>query len=123
VGKPGFPTPPPEAVAALRAMAAPQARVLRDGRPQAIPAAEVVPGDILLIEEGDTVPADARLIESIALRVAEAVLTGESASVSKDSAPITAEVTIPDRHNMLFSGTAVASGRGRAVVTATGPRS
>jgi len=112
-----------QAVAALRAMAAPQARVLRDGRPQAIPAAEVVPGDILLIEEGDTVPADARLIESIALRVAEAVLTGESASVSKDSAPITAEVTIPDRHNMLFSGTAVASGRGRAVVTATGPRS
>ncbi|MGQ9925800.1 MAG: cation-translocating P-type ATPase [Chloroflexaceae bacterium] len=110
-----------QAVAALRAMAAPQARVLRDGRPQAIPAAEVVPGDILLIEEGDTVPADARLIESIALRVAEAVLTGESAGVSKDSAPIAAEVTIPDRHNMLFSGTAVASGRGRAVVTATGP--
>ncbi len=111
-----------QAVAALRAMAAPHARVLRDGRPQTILAAEVAPGDILLIEEGDTVPADARLIESIALRVAEAVLTGESASVSKDSAPIAAEVTIPDRHNMLFSGTAVASGRGRAVVTATGPR-
>ncbi|MCS6880896.1 MAG: cation-translocating P-type ATPase [Oscillochloridaceae bacterium] len=109
-----------QAVAALRVLAAPQARVLRGGRPQTIPAAEVVPGDILLIEEGDTVPADARIIESIALRVAEAVLTGESASVSKDSDPIKAEVTLPDRHNMLFSGTAVASGRGRAVVTATG---
>jgi len=111
-----------QAVAALRALAAPQARVLRDGAPRSVAAAEVAPGDILLIEEGDTMPADARLIESIALRVAEAVLTGESTSVSKDSAPIAAEVTIPDRHNMLFSGTAVVAGRGRAVVTATGPR-
>ncbi len=109
-----------QAVAALQAMAAPNARVLRDGRPQLVPTAEIVPGDILLVEEGDTIAADARVIESIALRVSEAALTGESTAVSKDNRPIEAEVGIADRSNMLFSGTAVAAGRGRAVVTATG---
>ncbi len=110
-----------QAVAALRALATPRARVLRDGRQQELAAAELVPGDILLVEEGDTLPADARVIESIALRVSEATLTGESASVSKDSAPLRAAATPGDQHNMLFAGTAVAAGRGRAVVTATGP--
>src|SRR5690606_281663 len=109
-----------QAVAALQAMAAPNARVLRDGRPQLVPTAEIVPGDILLVEEGDTIAADGRVIESIALRVSEAALTGESTAVSKDNRPIEAEVGIADRSNMLFSGTAVAAGRGRAVVTATG---
>ena len=109
-----------EAVAALRRMSAAHANVIRDGARQSIPATEVVPGDIILIEAGDTVPADARLIEATALQTAEASLTGESLPVSKDTRPITAEVGLGDRHNMLFSGTAVTYGRGRTVVTATG---
>ena len=108
------------AVAALRQMSAAHANVMRDGTRQSIPATEVVPGDIILIEEGDTVPADARLIESTALHTAEAALTGESLPVSKDTLPITAEVGLGDRHNMLFSGTAATYGRGNAVVVATG---
>ncbi|HNS73325.1 MAG TPA: HAD-IC family P-type ATPase, partial [bacterium] len=82
------------AVAALAAMSAATARVLRDGSQQTIAARELVPGDILLIEEGDTIPADARVLESVALRVAEATLTGESAPVSKDSAYIEDEAAI-----------------------------
>ena len=108
------------AVAALRQMSAAHANVIRDGERQSIPAAEVVPGDIILIEEGDTVPADARLIQSTALQTAEAALTGESLPVSKDTLPIAEEVGLGDRHNMIFSGTAATYGRGRAVVTATG---
>jgi magnesium-transporting ATPase (P-type) len=99
-----------QAVAALQAMSSPTSRVLRDGQQQQIPTREVVPGDILLIEEGDTLPADGRMIESIAMRVAEAALTGESTSVSKDSDPIADEVGIADQQNMIFSGTAVAWG-------------
>lgn len=110
-----------QAVAALQAMSAPTARVLRDGTTQTIAAKEVVTGDLLVIEEGDTLPADARVLESIVLRVAESTLTGESTSVSKDSEPIPEEAGIGDRTNMVFSGTAVTSGRGRAIVTATGP--
>ncbi|MCC7161960.1 MAG: cation-translocating P-type ATPase [Anaerolineae bacterium] len=108
------------AVAALQAMTAPTARVMRDGAQKTIRADEVVPGDVLLIEEGDTLPADARVIESIALRVAESALTGESASVSKDSDPIPEQVGIGDQHNMVFGGTAITSGRGRAIVVSTG---
>jgi Ca2+-transporting ATPase len=110
-----------QALAALRAMSAPSARVLRDGEQRTIAAAELVPGDVLVLEEGDTVPADARVLESIALRAAEAALTGESAPVSKDAAPLEQEVGIADQSDMVFGGTAVASGRGRAIVTATGP--
>ena len=109
-----------QAVAALRQMSAAHANVIRDGSRQSIAAAEVVPGDIILIEEGDTVPADARLIHSTALQTAEAALTGESLPVSKDTHPITEEVGLGDRDNMIFSGTAATYGRGRAVVTATG---
>ena len=112
-----------EAVAALRKMSAAHANVIRDGERQSIPAAEVVPGDIILIEEGDTVPADARLIQSTALQTAEAALTGESLPVSKDVAPITEEVGLGDRHNMIFSGTAATYGHGKAVVVATGMQS
>ena len=75
-----------QAVAALRQMSAAHANVIRDGERQSIPAAEIVPGDIILIEEGDTIPADARLIQSTALQTAEAALTGESLPVSKDTA-------------------------------------
>jgi Ca2+-transporting ATPase len=108
------------AVAALRQMSAAHANVIRDGALQSIPATEVVPGDVILIEEGDTIPADARLIESTVLQTAEAALTGESLPVSKDTLPIPAEVGLGDRHNMIFSGTVATYGRGRAVVTATG---
>ncbi|MCL6509266.1 MAG: cation-translocating P-type ATPase [Anaerolineae bacterium] len=108
------------AVAVLKAMSAATATVVRDGRRQKIPAREVVPGDILLVEEGDAIAADARLIEVIGLQVSEAALTGESLPVSKSLAPIADEVGLGDRKNMLFAGTAAAYGRGRAVVTATG---
>ena len=108
-----------QAVAALRQMSAAHANVIRDGTRQSIPATEVVPGDIILIEAGDTVPADARLLQSTALQTAEAALTGESLPVSKDTLPITEEVGLGDRHNMIFSGTAATYGRGRAVVVAT----
>ena len=108
------------AVAALRKMSADQATVLRDGQHRQIPATELVRGDILLIEEGDTIPADARLIQSTALQTAEAALTGESLPVSKDTHPLNADAGVGDRGNMVFSGTAATYGRGKAVVTATG---
>src|SRR5215218_9155995 len=109
-----------QAVAALRAMSANEATVLRDGERQSVPAAELVPGDVVLIEEGDTIPADARLIGSTALQTMEASLTGESVPVSKDVSPVEEEVGLGDRRNMVFSGTASTYGRGKAVVTATG---
>ena len=107
-------------MAALREMSANEATVLRDGERRSVPAAELVPGDVVLIEEGDTIPADARLIGSTALQTMEASLTGESLPVSKDVAPVEEEVGFGDRHNMVFSGTAATYGRGKAVVTATG---
>ena len=108
------------AVAALRAMSAAEASVVRDGERRSIPAAELVPGDVILIEEGDTIPADARLVESTALSASEASLTGESLPVHKEVRAIEEEVGLGDRTNMVFSGTAATYGRGRAVVTATG---
>ena len=109
-----------QAVAALRAMSANEATVLRDGERRSVPATELVPGDIILVEEGDTIPADARLIESTALQTMEASLTGESLPESKDVAPVEEEAGLGDRRNMIFSGTAATYGRGKAVVTATG---
>ncbi len=111
-----------QAVAALQEMSAAHANVLRDGTRQSILATEIVPGDIVLIEEGDTVPADARLIEAVSLQMAEAALTGESLPVAKTVAPIPSNVPLGDRANMIFSGTAATYGRGRAVVVATGMR-
>jgi len=109
-----------EAVAALRRMAAARANVIRGGLRQSVVAAELVPGDLLLIEEGDTIAADARLTHSTALQTAEAALTGESLPVSKDIAPLVGEADLGDRSNMVFSGTSATYGRGKAVVTATG---
>ena len=109
-----------QAVAALRQMSAAHASVIRDGARRSILATELVPGDIILVEEGDTIPADARLIQSTALHTAEAALTGESLPVAKEVAALPAEVGLGDRHNMIFSGTAATYGRGCAVVTATG---
>ena len=108
------------AASALQAMTAATARVLRDGGMQTLPTTEVVPGDILIIEEGDTIAADARILEAIALRLAESALTGESSTVSKSSTPIDQEAGIGDQTNMVFSGTAAVAGRGRAIVTSTG---
>ena len=108
------------AVAALRQMAAAHAHVVRDGENRSVPAAEVVPGDIIIVEEGDTIPADARVLHSTVLQVAEAALTGESLPVSKNAEPLAREAALGDRDNMIFSGTAATYGRGRAVVVATG---
>lgn len=109
-----------QAVEALQRMAAPAATVLREGSVLPVNASDVVPGDVLLLDEGNAVAADARLIEAASLRVAEASLTGESEPVLKDPATIDGAPSLGDRFNMVFAGTAVASGRGRAVVTATG---
>jgi Ca2+-transporting ATPase len=110
------------AVAALRAMSAADATVIRAGERRSIPATEIVPGDIILVEEGDTIPADARLIESAVLQTAEAALTGESLPVTKDTAAMSQEVPLGDRENMVFSGTAATYGHGKGVVIATGVR-
>lgn len=110
-----------KALEALRRLAAPKARVLRDGREVIIPAREVVPGDILVLESGDSVAADSRLIESVDMKADEAVLTGESTPVRKDaSVVLKSDAPIGDRRNMVFTATHVVYGRGRAVVTATG---
>ncbi|HZM39214.1 MAG TPA: cation-translocating P-type ATPase [Acidimicrobiales bacterium] len=108
-----------EAVAALQRMAAASAGVVRDGREQRIPVTDVVPGDLITLAEGDAVPADARLTEAAALKIAEASLTGESEAVLKDATTLAEPAGLGDRLDMVYSGTAVASGRGRAVVTAT----
>ncbi len=108
------------AVAALQQMAAPTARVVRDGQERRVAATQVVPGDILLVSEGDAVTADGRLLQAASLTVAEAALTGESEPVLKDVGTLSEPAALGDRVNMVFSGTAVTRGRGRAVVTATG---
>ncbi|HSF62850.1 MAG TPA: HAD-IC family P-type ATPase, partial [Paracoccaceae bacterium] len=110
-----------QAMAAIHAMLAPQAAVLRDGRRQGIAAQDLVPGDIVLVEAGDRVPADLRLIETRGLRAEEALLTGESVPTDKATAPVAPDVPLGDRQGMLFSGTLVAAGTGRGVVVATGP--
>ncbi len=107
-------------VRALTALAAPESTVIRDGDRQRIPARELVPGDVVLIEAGDKNPADCRLIEEANLHTDEAPLTGESMPVAKDAHPIDADVGIGDRRNMLFSATVATYGRGRAIVVATG---
>ena len=109
-----------QAVAALQRMAAASATVVRDGRAERIAATEVVPGDVVLLAEGDAVSADARLVEAAGLTVAEAALTGESEAVVKDVAPLEGTPAVGDRLNMVFNGTAVTRGRGRGVVVATG---
>jgi Ca2+-transporting ATPase len=108
------------ALEALKKMLSPTITVLRGGREEEIPSKELVPGDILLLEAGDKIPADARLIEIHSIRCDEAPLTGESVPVGKDVQPLPADVSISDRKNMVFTGTTVTYGRGKAVVTSTG---
>jgi hypothetical protein len=108
------------ALAALRSMTAPRAQVLRDGRRTVVPAAEVVPGDALLLEAGDVVAADARLVEAHALATNEAALTGESAPSSKRTDPTPVGAALAERHDRVFMGTSVVRGSGVATVLATG---
>jgi P-type Ca2+ transporter type 2C len=109
-----------QAVAALARMTTVSAAVLRDGQTQRVPSATLVQGDLLVLGEGDAVGADARLVQCASLRVQEASLTGESEAVLKDAATLPGPSALGDRLNMVFKGTAVAQGTGRAVVTAIG---
>ncbi|MDB4894450.1 MAG: hypothetical protein JWN15_712, partial [Firmicutes bacterium] len=110
------------ALGALSKLAAPRAVVVRGGRPLALPAELVVPGELIILEEGDRVPADARLVFSAALQVDESALTGESCPAVKDPALHCCSPATPlaDRHNMVYAGTVVTSGRAQALVVATG---
>ena len=108
------------AVAALQSMTEVTSTVLRDGELRTVPSRELVGGDILVLNEGDAVGADARLLTANALRISEASLTGESESVHKRATTLAEQVPLGDRKNMVYRGTAVAQGVGRAVVTATG---
>lgn len=109
-----------KAAAALAHLAAPHCRVIRDGHSAVVAATEIVPGDILLLEGGDLVAADARLIESSVLRVNEAPLTGESQAVDKLTDTLSLETPLAEQQNMVFLGTSVTNGSGRAIVVNTG---
>ena len=112
-----------EAISALRQLQEPEARVVRAAREKAVPVREVVPGDVIILRAGSSVPADARLLEVDQIFVDESSLSGESLPVEK-SADVLLDATVPihDRHNMVYRGTVVTGGSGLAVVTATGPR-
>lgn len=109
-----------EAVNALSEMTAPTSNVLRNGRVERINTTDIVPGDILVLGEGDTVPADGRLLAAASLRIAEASLTGESVPVGKKPETLEKAKALGDRTNMVFNGTSVTQGTGRAIVTGTG---
>jgi plasma-membrane calcium-translocating P-type ATPase len=114
-----------QAIEALQTMTAATCKVLRDGRQISIPSAELVPGDIVILEAGDAVPADGRLLEAVSLKIEEAALTGESVPVNKmiDVLNLTSqekEIPLGDRTNMCYMGSSVVYGRGVAVITETG---
>ena len=110
-----------KALDALKSMSAPHARVIRDGEEKVIDAAELVPGDIIRLEAGDFIPADARLLHSVSLKSEESALTGESVPSEKDAeAVVDKKAPIGDRTNMIFSGCSITYGTATAVVTATG---
>lgn len=111
-----------QAIAALKELSAAHSRVLRGGKLVTVPSEELVAGDVLVLEAGDAVPADARVLESASLRAEEAALTGESVPVTKSPDALTAagDIGLGDRSNMLYLGSSIVYGRGRAVVTETG---
>lgn len=109
-----------QSLQSLKNLSGPEAKVLRDGAAVIIPARELVVGDVILLEAGDMVPADGRLIENASLKINESALTGESLAVEKSTAAISEDVPLGDRTNMLFSGSFVTYGRGKAVVTDIG---
>ena len=108
------------ALDALRSMVRTRARVIRDGREQTVASEELVPGDLVLLEAGDKVPADVRLIRLVELRIDESALTGESVPVVKDEVVLADTIPVADRHNMAYSGTLVTTGNGAGIVVATG---
>ena len=108
------------ALEALKKMLSPAITVLRGGKEEEVATKELVPGDILLLEAGDKIPADARIIENFSLRCDEAPLTGESAPVGKYLKPVPEDTRANDRKNMVFTGTTVVYGRAKAAVTSTG---
>src|SRR5262249_940794 len=111
------------ALRALSRLAVPRARVLRAGAPQELPAAALVPGDIVLLDAGDAVSADVRLLTATDLRIDESALTGESAPIHKDAAAgLAGDTPLAERVTMAYLGTLVVHGKGRAVVVATGAR-
>ncbi|NLM77121.1 MAG: cation-translocating P-type ATPase [Ruminococcaceae bacterium] len=113
-----------KALDALRQMSSPQAMVIRHGQKQNIPASQLVPGDLIEIQAGDFVPADARVVDAFNLKAEESALTGESASVEKSATvKVAADAAIGDRFNMLYQGSGIVYGRALAVVTATGMQS
>jgi P-type Ca2+ transporter type 2C len=110
-----------KAMEALKKMATPQSIVLRNGKPQTISSLQLVPGDVVLLEAGNTIPADLRLMETVALRIVESSLTGESVPVDKNKEVITEQdIPLGDRFNMAYKGTQVINGRGKGIVVATG---
>ncbi|TDR52705.1 P-type E1-E2 ATPase [Halomonas ventosae] len=109
-----------QALEAIRGMLSPRAQVLRDGKRRTVPAEELVPGDLVFLQAGDRVPADLRLLQSHNLRIDEAMLTGESVAVDKQTAAVDANADLGDRRCMAFSGTLVAFGQGRGMVVETG---
>ena len=109
-----------QSLQSLKKLSGPEAKVLRDGTTLQLPARELVVGDIILLEAGDMIPADGRLIENASLTVDESALTGESLAVEKNLETLEAEVPLGDRTNMVFSGSFVTYGRGKAVITDTG---
>ncbi|MCX9073431.1 MAG: cation-transporting P-type ATPase [Candidatus Methanoperedens sp.] len=108
------------AISSLKKLASPVVKVKRDGKIVEIPAREVVPGSIIIFETGDRIPADARLIAGVNLKVDEAILTGESVASEKYVIEVKPEAKITEQKNMVFSGTQIMAGHGEAVVTATG---
>ena len=112
-----------ESIKLLKSLTSPEALVVRDGKEVKIPSALLVPGDILLLQTGDRIPADARLLEVLSLKIDESSLTGESVPVGKSTDVFPLETPEPDRKNIAYTGTAVAYGRGKAVITATGMNS
>ncbi len=109
-----------KALNAIRSLVSPQAQLLRDGQRQSVAVQEIVPGDIVLLEAGDRVPADLRLIRARSLLIEEAILTGESVAAEKRESPAAPEAVLGDRHCMAYSGTFVAAGQASGVVVATG---
>ncbi|MCU7817415.1 MAG: HAD-IC family P-type ATPase [gamma proteobacterium symbiont of Lucinoma myriamae] len=109
-----------DALRAIRQMLSPKAMVLRDAQRQTIASDELIPGDIVLLQSGDKIPADVRLFHVKSLQIQEAVLTGESLAVDKHTVAVAADTALGDRSSMAYSGTLVTYGQGRGVVVATG---
>src|SRR5262249_31583775 len=109
-----------KALNSIRNMLSPEARTIRSGESRMIPAEQLVPGDVVLLESGDKIPADLRLVEAKNLRTEEAALTGESVPAEKTIDAVPVNATVGDRESMAFAGTMVVSGRATGVVVATG---